>query len=66
MLCLLCVLCLLCCLLCLLCCSAGVKIFANLETTERIYSIDNPGHMCIRDGYVCFYNSHLIRWALGW
>ena len=42
-------------------CSARVKIFATLETTERIYSHDNPGHMCINDGYVCFYNSHLIR-----
>ena len=51
-------------------CSARVKIFATLETTERIYSHDNPGHMCPNDGYVCFYNSHLIRcrwgrWGIG-
>lgn len=40
-------------------CSAAVKIFVNLETTEKIYT--KGEHLCPMDGFVCFHNSHLIR-----
>lgn len=45
-------------------CSASVKIFVNLETTEKIYTTGE--HLCPMDGFVCFFNSHLIRWVAGW
>lgn len=40
-------------------CSSKVKIFVNLETTEKIYT--SGEHLCPMDGFVCFHNSHLIR-----
>ncbi|PSC73949.1 DNA-directed RNA polymerase III subunit rpc1-like isoform X2 [Micractinium conductrix] len=43
--------------------NASVKIFANLETTEKIYT--SGQHLCPMDGFVCFYNSHLISGRLG-
>ncbi len=40
-------------------CSASIPIFANLETSEKVYSGNQ--HMCPQDGWVAFHNSHLIR-----
>ena len=44
-------------------CSASIPIFANLETSEKVYS--SGEHMCAMDGWVAFHNSHLVRCA-GW
>ncbi|KAL4425069.1 hypothetical protein ABPG77_010383 [Micractinium sp. CCAP 211/92] len=43
--------------------NAAVKIFVNLETTEKIYT--KGEHLCPMDGFVCFHNSHLISGRLG-
>ena len=45
-------------------CSSGVKIFVNLQTTEKVYT-GKGEHLCPRDGFVCFHNSHLISGRLG-
>jgi hypothetical protein len=41
--------------------SARTPIFVNLETSEKIYT--KGEHLCPMDGFVCFRNSILIRWA---
>ncbi|KAK2077195.1 hypothetical protein QBZ16_004829 [Prototheca wickerhamii] len=42
----------------------SVRLFVNLETTEKIY-VKPREHMCPNDGFVCFRNSELLSGRLG-